>query len=291
MTGKDATAARGGFMLRGIYTGASGMLAQQARMDSVANNLANVDQTGFKKDTTLFKAFPDMIIRRVNDDGLGITPAGSYDSMPYVGKLGTGVEVNEVFTQFEQGGLEKTENNFDFALEGKGFFAVLTEKGERYTRNGSFTLNQDGILVTHDGYQVMGENGPISIQRNNVMVDEKGVLKRNDALSGDPKEMVGLTENSWENPGVLDKLKVVTFENMREIKKEGNSFYRDTEYSGPAIPAEDYKVIQGFREKSNVSVVREMVEMIEVQRAYEANQKTIQTGDATVGKLINEIVR
>ncbi|HOK93325.1 MAG TPA: flagellar basal body protein, partial [Spirochaetota bacterium] len=90
-------------MLRGIYTGASGMLAQDARMDTIANNLANVDKTAYKKDITIFKAFPDMIIRRINESGLGITPAGSYDTMPYVGRLGTGVEVNEVFTDFDQG--------------------------------------------------------------------------------------------------------------------------------------------------------------------------------------------
>jgi flagellar basal-body rod protein FlgG len=267
------------------------MIAQQARMDTVANNLANVDQTGYKRDTTLFKAFPDMIIRRENDDGLGITPAGSYDSRPFVGKLTTGVEVNEVFTQFEQGALEKTENNFDFAIEGKGFFTVLTERGERYTRNGSFTLNQDGTLVTHDGYPVIGENGPITVQTNNIMINERGEIQMNNALSGDPRDPISMTENQWEQPNFIDRLKVVNFENIREIKKEGNSLYRDTEFSGPAIPAEEFKIITGFREKSNVSVVKEMVDMIEVQRAYEANQKTIQTGDQTVGKLINEILR
>ena len=124
-------------MLRGIYTGASGMIAQQARLDVVANNLANVDKTGFKKDLAIFKAFPDMLIRRLNDNGLGITPAGSYDTMPYVGKLGTGVEVNEVYTDFDQGSLQRTENNFDLALDGRGFLTVKTERGERYTRNGS----------------------------------------------------------------------------------------------------------------------------------------------------------
>ena len=139
-------------MLRGIYTGASGMIAQDARMDAIANNLANVDQTGYKKDLTLFKAFPDMLLRRINDDGLGITPAGSYDTMPIVGKLGTGVEVNEVYTQFDQGSLQSTENNFDLALEGQGFFTVMTERGERYTRNGALpstrTASSSTIMAT-----------------------------------------------------------------------------------------------------------------------------------------------
>ncbi len=278
-------------MLRGIYTGASGMIAQDARMDAIANNLANVDQTGYKKDLTLFKAFPDMLLRRINDDGLGITPAGSYDTMPIVGKLGTGVEVNEVYTQFDQGSLQRTENNFDLALEGQGFFTVMTERGERYTRNGAFTLNQDGVIVNHNGYPLMGENGPIRVQENNFTINERGEVIVNGALSSDPRDVVSITGNNWEEPIVIDRLKLADFENIREIKKEGDSLYRETEYSGPPLPPLNLKVVQGFLEKSNVSAIREMVDMIEVQRAYEANQKTVHTHDQTLGKLINEIIR
>ncbi|MEJ5361617.1 MAG: flagellar basal-body rod protein FlgF [Spirochaetota bacterium] len=278
-------------MVRGLYTGASGMIAQEARLDAIANNLANVDKTAYKKDITLFKAFPDMIIRRLNDDGLGITPAGSYDTMPFVGKLGTGVEVNEVYTLYEQGSLMRTENPFDVALDGKGFFAVMTERGERYTRNGAFTLNKDGILVTHNGLPVLGENGIIKLQKNNFMINERGEILVNAALSLEPTDLVGMTQNNWEQPIVIDKLKIVDFENIRELKKEGESLYRDTEYSGPALPAEEYKVVQGFLEKSNVNAVREMVDMIEVQRSYEANQKAMLTHDQELGRLINEVAR
>lgn len=278
-------------MLRGIYTGASGMIAQDARMDTIANNLANVDQTGYKKDLTLFKAFPDMLIRRINDDGLGITPAGSYDTMPIVGMLGTGVEVNEVYTQFDQGSLQRTENNFDLALEGRGFFTVMTERGERYTRNGALTINQDGILVTHNGNPVLGENGIIRVQQNNFIINERGEVLVNGALSLDARDVVSMANNAWEDAIVIDRLKLADFENVRELKKEGDSLYRETEFSGPPLPPENIKVVQGFLEKSNVSAVREMVDMIEVQRAYEANQKTIHTHDQTLGKLINEIIR
>jgi flagellar basal-body rod protein FlgG len=278
-------------MLRGIYTGASGMTAQQARMDRVANNLANVDKTAFKKDETIFKAFPDMIIRRINDDGVGIVPIGSYDTMPFVGKLATGVEVNEIFTKFDQGSLQRTQNTFDLALEGKGFFTVMTEKGERYTRNGSFTINQDGTLVNHKGYPVLGENGPITVQKNNFIVKENGEIVINGALSDAARDVVGADGNSWEEPIVIDRLKLVDFENIREIKKEGESLYRETEHSGPALPVEKLKVVQGFLEKSNVNVVREMVDMIDVQRSYEANQKCITSADQTLGKLINDVAR
>ncbi|HOO73312.1 MAG TPA: flagellar basal-body rod protein FlgF [Spirochaetota bacterium] len=278
-------------MLRGIYNSASGMIAQQARLDVVANNLANVDKTGFKKDLTLFKAFPDMLIRRINESGLGITPAGSYDNMPFVGKLGTGVEVNEVYTEFTQGSLQRTENSFDMALEGQGFFTVMTERGERYTRDGSFTINQEGILVNHNGYPVMGENGIIRVQKNNFIVNERGEVVVNEGISLDPRDPVGMDSNNWSDPVVIDRLRLVDFENIREIKKEGESLYRETEFSGPPLPPAELKVVQGFLEKSNVNIVREMVDMIEVQRSYEANQKSITTHDQTLGKLINEVVR
>ncbi|HRX16037.1 MAG TPA: flagellar hook-basal body protein [Spirochaetota bacterium] len=276
-------------MIRGIYTGASGMISQQAKMDVTANNLANVDKTAFKKDTTIFKAFPDMIIRRINDDGVGIVPTGSYDSMPYVGKLGTGVEVNEVFTQFEQGSLQRTENQFDLALEGEGFFTVMTEKGERHIRNGSFTINDEGILMTHNGNPVMGENGIIRIQKHNFVVRENGEIVVNRDLLEEP--VVGQNENEWQDQVVIDKLKIVDFEYKRHLKKEGTSMYRETEESGPALPPLNLKIHQGFLEKSNVNVVRGMVDMIEVQRSYEANQKSIQTADQTLGKLISEVGR
>ena len=176
-------------MIRGIYTGASGMLAQESRLDVVSNNLANVDKTAYKKDQTVFKAFPDMLIRRINESGLGIVPTGSYDAMPIVGKLGTGLEVNEVYTQFTQGALMRTENSFDLALEGEGFFTVLTERGERYTRDGSFTINQDGVLMTHNGNPVLGENGLITLQTNNFMINEHGQIIVNNQLSLEPREI------------------------------------------------------------------------------------------------------
>lgn len=278
-------------MLRGIFTGVSGMIAQENRMDSVANNLANVDKTAYKKDQAIFKAFPDMLIRRINESGLGIVPAGSYDSMPFVGKLPTGVEVNEVFTQFTQGSLQRTENSFDLALEGQGFFTVMTERGERYSRDGSFTINEEGILMTHNGNPVMGENGIIRLQTNNFIINEHGEIVVNSQLSLDPEEMVNADNNQWAQPRVIDRLKIVDFENRRMIKKEGDSMYRETEYSGPAEVTDEAKVRQGFLEKSNVNIVREMVDMIEVQRSYEANQKTISTADQTLGRLINEVGR
>jgi len=280
-------------MVRGLYTGASAMIAQMRRIDVLSNNLANVNTPSFKRDSTLMKAFPEMLIRRINDDGVRVIPIGSYDLMPVVGKMGTGVEVNEVYTRFIQGSLKQTENDFDLALDGKGFFSVMTEEGERYTRNGSFLIDSDGYLVTKEGYRVLGENGTIQIKKNNFLVDEDGNVFVNDDYTVDPQRLVSMEENEWNNTVLLDRLKIIDFPKIRQVKKVGDSLYRETDHSGPAfiIEEERPKVIQGFLEASNVNPVIEMVNLIEVHRNYEANQKMIQAHDGALGRAINEVGR
>lgn len=296
-------------MIRGLYTGASAMVARIHQMDVVANNLANVNTNGFKRDLTIFKAFPEMTVRRQNDDGTTILPGlGSYDKRPVVGRLGTGVAVNEIFNNKEQGVLKETSSSFDFALQGSGFFAVQTEKGERYTRNGSFTLNQNNELVTLEGRHVLGEKGIIRLKANNFIVNKKGEIFVNPELNQSEKRPVQKTENSFENAQYLDRLKIVDFEKPRFLVKEGNSFYQANELSGKAQTAQTLtqrdidgkiiernttptKILQGFLEGSNVNAVQEMVKMIEVQRAYEASQKSITTSDELAGRLINHMAR
>jgi len=281
-------------VIRGWYTGASGMTAQQYRLDAVANNLANVDTDGYKKDVAIHKAFPELLLRRLNDDGVYLHPFGSADAAPIIGKIGTGVETNELFTIFEQGALKETESDFDVALDGKGFFTVATPWGERYTRNGSFQLGKEGYLETKDGYPVLGEHGPIRVKEHNFKIDKDGRVWVNAEYPDDPEVFTSKESNTWSQTVLLDTLKIVEFENDRYLAKQGNSLYKDTDVSGPARIIEEGrrpKVIQGFVEASNVNPVIEMVQMIEVNRAYEANQKVIQAEDGMLGKLINEVVR
>ncbi len=281
-------------MIRGWYTGASGMTAQQYRLDAVANNLANVDTDGYKKDVAIHKAFPELLLRRLNDDGVYLHPFGSADAAPIIGKIGTGVETNELFTIFEQGALKETESDFDVALDGKGFFTVATPWGERYTRNGSFQLGKEGYLETKDGYPVLGEHGPIRVKEHNFKIDKDGRVWVNAEYPDDPEVFTSKESNTWSQTVLLDTLKIVEFDNDRYLAKQGNSLYKDTDVSGPARIIEEGrrpKVIQGFVEASNVNPVIEMVQMIEVNRAYEANQKVIQAEDSMLGKLINEVVR
>ncbi|MFP4114751.1 MAG: flagellar basal-body rod protein FlgF [Spirochaetota bacterium] len=285
-------------MLRGIYTGAAGMVVQQNRLDALSNNLANVDTTGYKRDTPIEKAFPELLLRRMSDDGVTqfpfrSFPIGSYDVAPVVGRVGTGVETNEYYTVFSQGSLKQTDNAFDLALEGEGFFVVDTPYGERYTRNGSFLIGPEGMLVTKEGYPVLGEDGPIELKLNNFVVDEDGVIYENEAFADDPERLVSMRENEWEDTVEVDRLRIVDMRNARYIRKQGDSLWATTEESGDAFTMEAGrpKVHQGFLETSNVNPVTEMVRLIEVNRAYEANQKAIQSQDQMTGRLINEAIR
>ena len=285
-------------MLRGIYTSAAGMMVQQERLDVLSNNLANVDTTGYKRDQAIQKAFPELLLRRMSDDGVTqfpfrSFPVGSYDVAPVVGTLGTGVETNEYYTIYSQGSLRQTENPFDVALEGEGFFVVQTPYGERYTRNGSFYLGPEGLLVTKQGYPVLGENGPIEVKLNNFTIDEDGVIYANDAFGDDPQRLVSMRENEWENPVVVDRLRIVNVRQPRYLQKQGDSMWNTTRESGDAtiMETERPQVHQGFLETSNVNPVTEMVQMIEVNRAYEANQKVIQAQDESTSRLINEAMK
>ena len=269
-------------MVRGWYTAASGMLAQQRQLDVISNNLANLDTTSFKRDVSVQKSFPELLLRRLNDDGVIKNPFGSSDIAPIIGKLGLGVETNEVFTEFEQGSLKQTSSPADLALEGQGFFAIETPYGEKYTRNGNFMIGVEGYLMTKEGYPVMGENGRIFLQDKEYKINQNGEVHARPITEPD-------SDSTFE-----DRLKIVTFENDRYLKKKGSSFYLDTPVSGPAIAAEGNDrpvVVQGFVEASNIKVVNEMVRMIEVNRAYEANQKTIQSEDTMMSKLWNEVAR
>lgn len=260
-------------MIRGWYIGASGMNAQQNRLDAISNNLANVDTAGYKRDITSSKSFSELLLRRTQADGVYVTEAGSFDAAPIIGKLGLGVETNENYTDFEQGSFRATSSSSDLALTGEGFFAVSTPNGERYTRNGNFILGKEGILVTKDGYPLMGENGVIALEDDKFTVNEDGKIYTKD---GD----------------FVDRVKIVRFDNERYLQKMGNSLWSSNDISGQSYIAEGNErpsLMQGYMETSNVNVVNEMVKMIEVNRAYEANQKTIQSQDSMMSTLWNKV--
>lgn len=260
-------------MIRGWYIGASGMNAQQSRLDAISNNLANVDTTGFKKEIPVSKEFSELLLRRTKADGIYKTPFGSADAAPIIGKIGLGVETNEFYTSFEQGSFKSTDTNTDFALGGKGFFVVQTPDGERFTRNGDFLLGKEGILLTKEGYPVLGESGPIKVPNDKFVVNKDGMIY------------------AKEDNALIDRFKIVRFDNERYLKKQGSSLWKTNNIAGDyhiAEGSERPQVLQAYTETSNVNVVNEMVQMIEVNRAYEANQKSIETEDTMLGNLWNK---
>ncbi len=266
----------------GLFNAASSMNAQLVSMDVISNNLANVNTTAFKKDEVLFKAFPERMMSLYHDNVVRF-PLGSYDHAPVVGRLGMGVEVNDIFTRFEKRDgeniipLQKTGHKFDVALSGEGFLSIETPKGIRYSRAGAFTKNQEGFLTDMNGFFVLGSKGPIQLGEGELKIDEQGEI-----LVKKPLE----TDYTF-----IDRLSLVDFYDKRGLVKEGKNFYQYTQEAGEIIKDNlpDLKIMQGFLEGSNVNPVRAMTQMIEVQRLYEASQKAIQTADQILDKEVNEV--
>ena len=185
-------------MIRGLYTGASGMLAEMTRTDIISNNLANVNTSGFKKDRAIFRAFPEMNIHRI-DDPVSVGLDRVIDPRPFIGLMGTGVMVDEVNTDFSQGTVNTTSNSLDVALKGEGFFEVQTPDGISYTRDGSFSVSRDGYLITKDGYFVLGENGQVLLPyEGDIVINQLGEV----AVGGQ----------------FVDRLRVVRFEDQSLLK-------------------------------------------------------------------------
>jgi flagellar basal-body rod protein FlgF len=266
-------------MIKGLYTAASGMNAELMRQDVVANNLANVSTAGYKKQDAVFEAFGDRLLKRIHDrmdsPSLAAQALGAARRTPSLGAAGSGVKVVETGTHFSDGALLRTDRPLDVALQGKALFTVERGDGSiAYTRNGNFTLDGEQLLVTMAGDRVIGTSGqPIKIVGEQVVIDEGGAV-RVDGVEADRLALV-----AWE-PGRFSRL--------------GENLFLAQPSALEGLGEEavvEAKVVQGFTEAANVQVVEEMVRMIGVMRAYEANQKSVQMQDETLNKLINEVGR
>ncbi|MBW2564427.1 MAG: flagellar basal-body rod protein FlgF [Deltaproteobacteria bacterium] len=245
-----------------IYMSAAGAMAYEKRMQVISNNLANINTSGFKKDKGHFRIIdsPDSIKEDLEKKSI----SEEKQQPPLWLKFDTK-------TDFSSGPLKHTGNPLDLALEGDGFFCIKTAQGTQYTRNGNFSLDQDGMLVTMDGLPVLGEGGPINIEGNTFIVDVKG----NISIDGSQ----------------VDTIKIVGFQNPDTLKKTGNSLFKIADKNAVETKAENTGVSQGFIELSNVNAIRMMTEMIEVLRGYESYQKAIKTADEANAKAINDVGR
>lgn len=256
-------------MIRGLYTSALGMMTQMNKMDTITNNIANADTNAFKQDEAIIQSFSDKFMKVLNDT------SGLVKRDNKVGKVSLGNFITEVNTNFSTGHIKETSGKFDFAISGGGFFTVQVngkdgQVSEKYTRDGSFTLNANNQLVTKDGYNVLSESGSIiTIPKGDFHIDETGKIFSNGAL--------------------IDKLKLVDFEDYKTLRKYGSNLYDkiDQTVEKPFSSS----IMSGHIETSNVNSVEEMVKMINVARIYEVNSNMIQAHDSVLGKAVNDLGR
>ncbi|MCM3442853.1 flagellar hook-basal body protein [Metabacillus halosaccharovorans] len=278
-------------MLRGLYTATAGMLTQQRRTEMLSNNMANANTAGYKADQSTIRAFPEMLLQRMENKTLPTGNGVNVPGMQTIGSLNTGVYLQEIKSRDIQGELKETGLVTDVALvegnvplnpetnvKGSLFFAVQNQAGEeRYTRNGNFTLDNNGLLLS-DGNPVLSKTGqPISIQSGEFNVTENGDVY----VSGDPEPVA--------------QFDVRFAADVRNLVKDGNGIYRTSD--GQALPTAinngdiQYNLKQKSLENSTVDIGRTYTDMMTAYRSFEANQKVLQAYDKSMEKAANEIGR
>lgn len=255
-------------MLRGLYTAYTGMINEQNRMDTMTNNLANSSTVGFKKEGTTSEAFSDIFAYKLKDAsvGLGVVQRNGLNN--------PGVRIGENYVDYTQGSFRITDNVYDLALGGDGFFAIeftnkAGETSTKYTRAGSFTLNQQGNLVTKDGDFVLdAQNRRIQLNPNlETEISKDGII--------------------YQDEVQVARIQVVDFEDYDYLERYGETYFQPVE--GASLTQGNASVNSGVLEMSNVSTITEMVNLISITRAYEANQKVIQTNDQSLEVAVNQI--
>ncbi|SBW00427.1 Flagellar basal-body rod protein FlgF [uncultured delta proteobacterium] len=245
-----------------MYSALFGALSNEHRVNSIANNLANVNTTGYKRDLLAFK---DTMLLYAHDHIMepvaSIRDKKFFPDPQHLSRTRIATSV----TDFQQGGMKVTSAPLDLAISGEGFFKVATPDGEQYTRNGHFTINQNGTIVNERGWPVTSEGGEITIPQGtkNIVIAENGRVFADEELVG--------------------QIQIVTVDNLANLEKVGSNMYRAREGAAVAEVEVDPNrtwVAQGFLESANVDAVYEMVNMIEAQRQFEAYQKVMQTSDA-----------
>jgi flagellar basal-body rod protein FlgG len=231
------------------------MVMEASRLDIIANNLANVNTPGFRRDIALYRSLSDQLIIRRDAQQAPI------------GAIAMGAFLDAVFSTPNSGPLQRTGNALDVALLGDVYLAVATPAGQRYTRHGGLKLGSDGTLVTASGDPVLGENGPIAVSGGQVEIRPDGTV--------------------WVDGVESDRLRLVSFADASALVKEGRNLLASTAASGPSIPAPAGRVEPGFLELSNVDPVRELVAMITVMRAYEASKQALRAQDEALQHGIN----
>lgn len=265
-------------MSKGIFTAVSGAIAQTAKLDTIANNLANVNTPAFKRDSQLFREYLTSYEKEPGTITVPRVPASIESFYDMQGGDKSYVDLNGTFTDFSQGAIKQTGNPLDVALEGDGLIEVATPNGVQLTRVGSFTLDGEGRLVTKQGYPVLTEGAPaqdpatrvIRLTNSSVSINQAGEI--------------------FQDNQNIGKISVVSVGNKDALQKVGQSLYMFRDNLDPELAVgNNTKFHQGYLEGSNVNAIREMTDMIATTRVFESTQKAIQAYDQMAGKAANEI--
>lgn len=264
---------------KGIYSALSGSLAQTLKIDTIANNIANVNTTGFKKDQQTFGEYLTAIEKQPEALNTARMPS-SLDAMYNMnGTDKSFVDSTGTFTNFEQGSLKHTGGKLDVAIDGEGFFEIATPQGVRLTRAGNFTVNSEGQLVNKDGHTVVleseGEGGDTTNVARFTQGSQPYISDAGEVFDGEKK---------------LGRLSLVKLDNPDCLQKVGNNYYDFKPNMTPEKTSVQYASLkQGYLETSNVNIVAEMTDMIMAQRVFEGTQKAIQAYDQMEDKIINQV--
>lgn len=257
-------------MIRSLWISKTGLDAQQIQMDTISNNLANINTNGFKRSNAVFE---DLLYQTLRQPG---AQSSQQTQLPSGLQVGTGVRAVAAERIFTQGNLQQTGNSTDLAIDGLGFFQVLMPDGTTaYSRDGAFQLNSTGQLVTSSGY-VVQPSITIPINAQSVTIAKDGT--------------VSVTQAGSTSPVQVGSIQLATFINPAGLQAQGENLYLQTASSGsPSVSSPGTNgtgtLNQGYVETSNVNVVEELVNMIQTQRSYEINSKAITTSDQMLQKL------
>ena len=266
---------------KGIYTALSGAMAQTLKMDTIANNIANVNTTGFKRDQQTFGEYLTAVEKEQQVMNIPRVPASIESFYDMNGGDKGFVDSAGTYTNFEQGSLKATGGKLDVALDGPGFFEVSTPNGIRLTRAGNFTIDGNGQLVNKDGHAVLLENS----QDSNISAEERAVK-----FSGNQTVYISDAGEIFDGETKMGKLSVLNVTNPESLQKIGNNNYDFKPNMAPqVVSVASPRMKQGFIETSNVNIIHEMTDMIMAQRVFEGTQKAMKTYDEMADKLINQV--
>jgi len=242
-------------MIQGIYIASMGMTALLQKQDQLANNLANTNTAGFKQSNLFLKSYQKYL---ANDLG-----------QPYVNGE---IKADEVYVDYSEGPIRRTNSPLDLSIQGSGFFTVMTPEGVRYTRNGNFSIDTSGFLVAADGSKVMSTEGFIRVRRDiPVAITEKGEITQNGER--------------------LANLRIGDFKKPYRLLRSGTSCFRPQMPENPEIESAGFAIRSGYLEGANVDMIRNMVQMIGAYRNFEADQRALLAQDETLEKAVNQVGR